>query len=79
MIYTDGIHLMGNDQDELHTFAQSVGLKRRWFQEHLHHPHYDITTPRMLGKILSTHTVTIISTKRLLKKIISQGGQRKEE
>ncbi len=68
MIYTDGIHLVGDDLLELHRFAKSVGLKLSWFQKHWKHPHYDITTSRKLGKILSTNMVTMISTKQLLKR-----------
>lgn len=69
MIYTDGVHLVVNGlQEELHRFAQSVGLKRKWFQDQSDHPHYDITTPRMLKKILNTNMVTKISTKQLIRK-----------
>lgn len=67
VIYTDGVHLVADELQELHTFAQSVGLKRQWFQEHPRHPHYDITTPGMLKAILSTNIVATISTKALLK------------
>lgn len=67
MIYTDSVHLVGDKLQELHAFAQLVGLKRQWFQDHPHHPHYDITTPRMLRKALSTNMVTTISAKQLLK------------
>lgn len=70
MIYTDGVHLVGDDSRELHLFARSVGLKRRWFQKHLRHPHYDITSPGMLGRVLSRSGVVIIPTRQLLKKII---------
>jgi len=73
MIYTDNIHLTGDSLRELHIFAQSMGLRREWFQEHPHHPHYDITTPRMLRKILSRDAVIRINTKLLLEKIIRQG------
>jgi len=31
------------DRDELHAFAQKIGLKRHWFQGG-RLPHYDITT-----------------------------------
>lgn len=36
------------DIEELHQFAESIGLKRSWFQEytkvgHLYRPHYDVT------------------------------------
>lgn len=66
MICTDGVHLAGNDLSELHRFAKAVGLKLSWFQRHKRHPHYDITTPRMLGKILSKNRMVMMSTRRLL-------------
>jgi len=66
MIYTDKVHLVGNDLSELHCFAKSVGLKPSWFQRHQRHPHYDITTSRMLGRILSRNRVIVVSTKRLI-------------
>jgi hypothetical protein len=28
---------------ELHQFADTLGLKREWFQNHPTHPHYDIS------------------------------------
>jgi len=76
MIYTDGVHLARNDLSELHCFAKSVGLKLSWFQKHRRHPHYDITTPRMLGRILSRNRVIMVSTKQLLK--LSRNGQEGE-
>lgn len=42
MVYTDGIHLVADSLDELHEFADKIGLKREWFQDHPSHPHYDI-------------------------------------
>ncbi len=42
MVYTDRIHLMANSIDELHDFAQKIGLKKEWFQNHPKHPHYDL-------------------------------------
>lgn len=32
--------------EELHAFAQSIGLKREWFQNHKLMPHYDLTPRR---------------------------------
>jgi len=72
MLYTDEVHLIGDTLQELHDFAQSMGLKRQWFQAHPHHPHYDITTSRKLRKILAQDQVVKISSKQLLKKI--EGG-----
>ncbi|MEO8285078.1 MAG: DUF4031 domain-containing protein [Chloroflexota bacterium] len=28
--------------EELHTLAESIGLRREWFQNHPRHPHYDL-------------------------------------
>jgi len=36
-------HLVADTLEELHAFAASVGLKRRWFQGHASYPHYDVT------------------------------------
>lgn len=66
MVCTDGVHLAGDDLSELHRFAKSVGLKLSWFQRHRRHPHYDITTPRMLGRILSRGKVIMVTTKQLI-------------
>jgi len=66
MIYTDGVHLIGDNLQELHIFAKSVGLQRQWFQKHSRHSHYDITTSRMLRRILSRDKVVRVSTKQLL-------------
>lgn len=43
MIYTDLTHLVTDGPiEELHEFAQGIGLKREWFQDHDRHPHYDL-------------------------------------
>lgn len=34
------------DVEELHQMADTIGLKRAWFQDHPRHPHYDITSGR---------------------------------
>ena len=31
------------DLEELHAFAELIGLKRAWFQDHPTLPHYDLT------------------------------------
>lgn len=38
-------HLMADSEEELHTFAATLGLKRDWFQPKSM-PHYDLT-PKM--------------------------------
>lgn len=43
MIYTDGIHLMGDNLAELHLFAKNIGLHLCWFHGvKKDHPHYDV-------------------------------------
>ncbi|WP_321820834.1 MULTISPECIES: DUF4031 domain-containing protein [unclassified Burkholderia] len=41
-------HMFTNslDLEELHIFAERVGMKRTWFQEHRIAPHYDLTPSR---------------------------------
>lgn len=36
-------HLVADSVQELHTFADQLGLKRAWFQEKTMYPHYDVT------------------------------------
>lgn len=41
-------HLVSDESfEELHDFAQRIGLRRRWFQDKGNVPHYDLTTDRM--------------------------------
>lgn len=40
-LFTDSLEL-----DELHLFAERIGLKRTWFQPHRVAPHYDLTASR---------------------------------
>jgi hypothetical protein len=44
--WTGGGHLQADTLDELHAFAESLGLKRPWFQSRPGRPwndHYDLT------------------------------------
>ena len=53
-IVTDGTHLMSEDLDALHEFAtKKLKLKRKWFQDHPTHPHYDLTTEAMQEKAIN--------------------------
>jgi hypothetical protein len=53
VIVTDKKHLASSrSKTELHAFAEKIGLKRLWFQDHPKHPHYDITSGRILRKAL---------------------------
>lgn len=39
-LWTDGA------PEELHVFAESIGLRRAWYQTHRLVPHYDLVPPR---------------------------------
>lgn len=43
MIYTDKVHLVADSLEELHAFAELIGLKRHFFEGvRKKHPHYDL-------------------------------------
>lgn len=39
------------DVEALHVFAEGIGLKRTWFQNHHSVPHYDLTPPRRFAAV----------------------------
>jgi hypothetical protein len=41
--WTHWAHLTADTKEELHAFAQRLGLRRSWFQDHPTRWHYDIT------------------------------------
>jgi hypothetical protein len=61
MILTDGVHVVGDNLEELHEFAKRIGLKLAWFQGHPKHPHYDITSKRILDQALKKGAVLATS------------------
>lgn len=40
-MFTDSV-----DLEELHSFAESIGMRRAWYQDHRVAPHYDLTPKR---------------------------------
>lgn len=59
---------MSSDEslDELHTFAQSVGLKREWFQRHRLVDHYDCG-PKIRSIALKKGAISV-SDKEIIRK-----------
>jgi hypothetical protein len=39
------------DLEELHRFAESIGLRRAWFQNHRVVPHYDLTPSKRAAAV----------------------------
>ena len=67
MVYTDGVHLVSDSEEELHKFAKIIGLKLDWFQNH-RYKHYDLTSLRMVSKALINGAV-FISSREIVKKL----------
>lgn len=44
--------------EELHVFADKIGLKRQWFQKHKIVDHYDLT-PKMRAKAIAAGAVEV--------------------
>ncbi len=61
-LVTDG------DLDELHQFAERLGINRRRFQNHPRHPHYDLLpTSRDLAVALGAVEVTTSQLARMFR------------
>lgn len=68
MILFDGIHLMATDEAELHAKAWQVGVKRKWFQADVKHPHYDVWgKPKKL--LMADAEVQKVSTREMLSRV----------
>ncbi|MBB5546634.1 DUF4031 domain-containing protein [Paraburkholderia fungorum] len=46
-MFTDSL-----DLEELHVFAERIGMRRMWFQLHKVAPHYDLTASRRAAALL---------------------------
>ncbi len=57
MVLTDGVHLIGSDEKELHAFAQKIGLKHEWFQGDHRIPHYDILSKEILHRAIANGAI----------------------
>lgn len=65
-------HLLADSLEELHEFAQKIGLQKSWFQQppKVRYPHYDITESRRMvaikkGAIEVNRRDTIVKAKLL--------------
>lgn len=52
-------HLIADSRDELHAFAQRIGLRRRWFQDRTRLWHYDVMSHRVREIALRRGAVSI--------------------
>ncbi|WP_202753726.1 DUF4031 domain-containing protein [Burkholderia cenocepacia] len=63
-------HLVADSLNELHDFAQQLGLRRSWFQERSIYPHYDVTVSvrekaLMLGALKGDRSTIVTCAKQL--------------
>lgn len=76
MIYIDALFSYGprgewahlatdGDPDELHAFAQALGLRRSWYQAHPLCPHYNVRGERLHTQAVQAGAV-LVSTRDLL-------------
>lgn len=48
---TMSCHLLADTLDELHVMAQSIGLKREWFQDKRSGKHYDLVPSKRAAAV----------------------------
>lgn len=71
MILTDGVHLASTaSEQELHRFAQAIGLKREWFQPG-DLPHYDMLSDSVCRRA-AARGLTVVDTKELVRRMSRQ-------
>ena len=66
-IDTKGHLTTDGDAEEVHAFALRLGLKRRWYQNHARHPHYDVTS-QFLRKRAVTMGANLVQPKELVRR-----------
>jgi hypothetical protein len=84
MIFFDKIgHLISDHSlQELHLFANKLGLKREWFQDKPERPHYDLTTTRARARAEAAGAILVDGREivRLLKAApYNQGNSLKDQ
>ena len=60
---------------ELHRFAQSIGIKREWYQDNPHTPHYDLTYGKRRQAIAAGAVVTHYCDWWQAKRAATDGGR----
>ena len=67
MIYSDGIHVVSDiGLEDLHTYCQSVGIKRCWYHSSSKHKHYDIPKRKRATFFVDHPEVKQISGKEIV-------------
>lgn len=60
MIYVDKVHMVADSLEELHLFAQKIGLKKHFYEGvKKGHPHYDLTNKVIMAKAIENGAVVV--------------------
>ena len=66
--YNYSCHLFADNIDDLHIFAESLGLKKAWFQDDYRLPHYDLTKSKRIQAVkMGASEVSIKFTARRMR------------
>jgi len=67
MIYVDKVHMVADSLEELHIFAEKIGLKKHFFEGvRKGHPHYDLTNKEIYNKAIVAGA-QIVGSKEILR------------
>jgi hypothetical protein len=64
MVFTDGLHLVALSLDELHSFAERIGLSKSLFIDNIKHPYYNVSN--YSSQKVIEHGACIVPTKRIV-------------
>lgn len=77
MIYFDGIHIVADSLDELHRFAEQMGIKRCWFEgTRKGHPHYDAPNWAKVAVRANSQFVTKRQVLKISKEMLEKSRQK---
>jgi hypothetical protein len=77
-------HLVADSIEELHDFAQRLGLQKNWFQHAASYPHYDVTLETRqialsMGAIEGSRTEIITCARMLKTQLLNKSPQYQPE
>lgn len=78
MVYCDGVHLIATTIEELHEFANKIGLKKCYYRNprKKRHPHYDIMSEKTRKKVFD-NGAELVSDRTIVKLCREFYGMRK--
>lgn len=65
-------HLTADSVEELHAFAEKIGLRREWFQARSSTPHYDLSPARRQAALLAG-AVFVSAREQAIKRMKARG------